>query len=72
MWRRGAPTCPKPPSTDFKGMPPPPLMTSPTPCTPGITEDVASWRTDVVLQMVDALGAERLMFEAADPQVFSW
>lgn len=47
-------------------------MTSPTPCTPGITEDVASWRTDVVLQMVDALGAERLMFEAADPQVFSW
>ncbi|KAI7840207.1 hypothetical protein COHA_005989 [Chlorella ohadii] len=38
----------------------------------GITEDVASWRTDVVLQMVDALGADRLMFEAADPPVFSW
>jgi len=33
---------------------------------------VASWRTDVVLQMVDALGADRLMFEAADPPVFSW
>jgi phosphosulfolactate synthase (CoM biosynthesis protein A) len=38
----------------------------------GITEDVASWRTEVVSQLVDALGQERLMFEAADPKVFSW
>ncbi|KAL4458342.1 hypothetical protein ABPG75_013207 [Micractinium tetrahymenae] len=38
----------------------------------GITEDVDSWRTDVVSRLVDALGAERLMFEAADPKVFSW
>lgn len=42
----------------------------------GITEDVAggrgSWRTDAVLQLVQALGQERLMFEAADPAAFSW
>ena len=38
----------------------------------GITEDVASWRTEVVSQLVDALGQERLMFEATDPKVFSW
>jgi len=41
-------------------------------CPTGITEDVASWRTDVVSRLVDALGHERLMFEAADPNVFSW
>ncbi|KAL4429636.1 hypothetical protein ABPG77_008685 [Micractinium sp. CCAP 211/92] len=31
----------------------------------GITEDVDSWRTDVVSRLVDALGTEQLMFEAA-------
>ncbi len=38
----------------------------------GITEDVRSWRTDVIAQIVDGLGLERVMFEAADPAVFSW
>jgi phosphosulfolactate synthase (CoM biosynthesis protein A) len=38
----------------------------------GITENVATWRTDVVAQVVNALGLERVMFEAADPEVFSW
>lgn len=38
----------------------------------GITENVASWRTDVVAQFASALGLKNLMFEAADPQVFSW
>src|SRR5437870_972438 len=33
----------------------------------GITENVAAWRTDVVARLVDALGPEKLMFEAADP-----
>jgi len=38
----------------------------------GITENVAAWRTDVVAQIVDGLGIERAMFEAADPEVFAW
>lgn len=38
----------------------------------GITENVRTWRTDVPAQIVDALGLERVMFEAADPAVFSW
>ena len=38
----------------------------------GITENVKSWRTDVVAAFVDALGVEKLMFEAADPDVFEW
>lgn len=38
----------------------------------GITENVKSWRTDVVAQVVDALGLEKVMFEAADPDVFIW
>ena len=38
----------------------------------GITENVRTWRTDVAARMVDALGLEKLMFEAADPAVFSW
>ncbi|MBI1915292.1 MAG: phosphosulfolactate synthase [Planctomycetes bacterium] len=38
----------------------------------GITENVAAWRTDVVARLVDALGPEKLMFEAADPRVFTW
>lgn len=35
-------------------------------------EEVTSWRTDVVSQIVSALGTERVMFEAADPEVFGW
>jgi phosphosulfolactate synthase (CoM biosynthesis protein A) len=38
----------------------------------GITENVAQWRTDVVAQIIDALGIEKIMFEAAEPEVFEW
>jgi len=38
----------------------------------GITENVTAWRTDVAARVVDALGPERVMFEAADPEVFGW
>jgi phosphosulfolactate synthase (CoM biosynthesis protein A) len=38
----------------------------------GITENVKRWRTDVAARIVDALGLERVMFEAADPAVFAW
>ncbi|MEP9411947.1 MAG: phosphosulfolactate synthase [Candidatus Brocadia sp.] len=38
----------------------------------GITENVKMWRTDVVAKIINALGLEKVMFEAADPDVFSW
>ena len=38
----------------------------------GITENVRAWRTDVVARIVNALGPEKVMFEAADPEVFAW
>jgi phosphosulfolactate synthase (CoM biosynthesis protein A) len=38
----------------------------------GITENVKVWRTDVVSKIIDALGLEKVMFEAADPEVFAW
>jgi phosphosulfolactate synthase (CoM biosynthesis protein A) len=38
----------------------------------GITENVEVWRTDVPARIVDALGLEQVMFEAADPAVFEW
>jgi phosphosulfolactate synthase (CoM biosynthesis protein A) len=38
----------------------------------GITECVEPWRTDVPAQFANAVGLERLMFEAADPDVFGW
>ena len=38
----------------------------------GITENVTTWRTDVPAKMVNALGLEKVMFEAADPEVFAW
>ena len=38
----------------------------------GITESVKSWRTDVPAQFATALGLEHIMFEAAEPAVFSW
>ncbi len=34
----------------------------------GITEEVATWRTDVVTAIVRELGLEQVMFEAADPE----
>ena len=38
----------------------------------GITEQVRTWRTDVVAEIAAAVGLERVMFEAAEPEVFSW
>ena len=38
----------------------------------GITENVKTWRTDVVAKIISSLGLEKPMFEAADPEVFSW
>ncbi|RHZ72625.1 hypothetical protein CDV55_107504 [Aspergillus turcosus] len=38
----------------------------------GITENVQSWRTDVVSTIMKELPSERVMFEAADPKVFNW
>ncbi len=38
----------------------------------GITENVKTWRTDAVAKIIGALGLEKVMFEAADPDVFAW
>jgi phosphosulfolactate synthase (CoM biosynthesis protein A) len=38
----------------------------------GITEQVRDWRTDVVARIASELGLENVMFEAAEPEVFSW
>jgi hypothetical protein len=38
----------------------------------GITENVKAWRTDVPAEIIDTLGLESVMFEAADPDVFAW
>jgi phosphosulfolactate synthase (CoM biosynthesis protein A) len=37
----------------------------------GITENVGTWRSDVIAKIIDALGLEKIMFEAADPEVFA-
>ena len=38
----------------------------------GITENVKTWRTDAAAKIIGALGLEKVMFEAADPDVFAW
>jgi phosphosulfolactate synthase (CoM biosynthesis protein A) len=38
----------------------------------GITENVKTWRTDVVARIINQLGLEKVMFEGADPPVFEW
>ncbi len=38
----------------------------------GITESVNTWRTDVASKIATALGLDKIMFEAADPEVFAW
>jgi phosphosulfolactate synthase (CoM biosynthesis protein A) len=38
----------------------------------GITEQVRSWRTDVIARIVREVGLENVMFEAAEPDVFGW
>lgn len=38
----------------------------------GITENVKTWRTDVPARVIGALGLEKVMFDAAEPEVFVW
>lgn len=38
----------------------------------GITENTDPWRKEVPAQFISELGMEKLMFEAADPDVFEW
>lgn len=38
----------------------------------GITENVKTWRTDAAAKIINSLGIEKVMFEAADPDVFAW
>ncbi|MDZ7772173.1 MAG: phosphosulfolactate synthase [Balneolaceae bacterium] len=38
----------------------------------GITENADPWRTEVPAAFINELGLEKLMFEAADPEVFAW
>lgn len=38
----------------------------------GITENVRAWRSDVPSRVSAELGLETVMFEAADPAVFTW
>jgi phosphosulfolactate synthase (CoM biosynthesis protein A) len=38
----------------------------------GITENVDDWRTDVPAKFINEIGMAKLMFEAADPNVFAW
>ena len=38
----------------------------------GITENADPWRTDVPAQFINEIGLEKLMFEAADPEVLAW
>ena len=38
----------------------------------GITENVEHWRTDVIGRIIDAVGIDKVMFEAAEPAVFEW
>jgi phosphosulfolactate synthase (CoM biosynthesis protein A) len=38
----------------------------------GIPENADSWRTDVPAEVINTLGLEKVMFEAADPEVFAW
>ncbi|CAF0899375.1 unnamed protein product [Didymodactylos carnosus] len=40
----------------------------------GITENVEpnKWRTDVISRIINELGADNVMFEAAEPDVFTW
>ncbi|XPS80910.1 hypothetical protein M3J09_012855 [Ascochyta lentis] len=38
----------------------------------GITENVKSWRTDVIQAILRDIPLDKVMFEAADPKVFNW
>ena len=38
----------------------------------GITENVDPWRTDLPAKFINEISMDKLMFEAADPDVFAW
>ena len=38
----------------------------------GITENADPWRTEIPARFINELGLDKLMFEAADPEVFAW
>jgi phosphosulfolactate synthase (CoM biosynthesis protein A) len=38
----------------------------------GITENVTDWNTGAVASIINGVGLEHVMFEAADPPVFEW
>lgn len=38
----------------------------------GITESVRAWRTEVPARIISEVGLDKVMFEAADPEVFGW
>lgn len=38
----------------------------------GITENVGEWNTGAAASIINGLGTENVMFEAADPLVFEW
>ncbi|WP_164667889.1 phosphosulfolactate synthase [Virgibacillus doumboii] len=38
----------------------------------GITESVETWRTEIASRFAAELGTDKVMFEAADPDVFAW
>ena len=38
----------------------------------GITENVAQWNTSAAASIINGVGLESVMFEAADPPVFEW
>lgn len=38
----------------------------------GLTQNVPSWRTDVLAEIVGRLGLERIMFEADEPNILEW
>ena len=38
----------------------------------GITESVKHWRLDAATQIINEVGIENVMFEAAEPAVFEW
>lgn len=38
----------------------------------GITENVAEWNTSAAAGIINGIGLDNVMFEAADPQVFEW
>lgn len=38
----------------------------------GVTENANPWKIDIPAKFINGIGLEKVMFEAADPQVFKW